>query len=261
MTIHYLTALLFLISSLSLHAQSIVNTDKLFSNEEKKFSMASELTGNYISGNANVFMLNYSLNFALKHKRSRFMLLSGGEYINEDKQIVSNSIFGHLRFVHNVYKKGDFFSFYQIQRNDILLLNRRQLGGLGYRQNIFTVGTDSTNSLEFDASLGVMIEEEVLNASIIAPSDKSYFLLPRGIASFIFVVHISKGVTFVNTTYYQQNLMDINDFRILNESNLVFEVFDWLAFSFDLEVRFDSDPPSVLKSTDVNMNFGFLFSI
>ena len=67
--------------------------------------------------------------------------------------------------------------------------------------------------------------------------------------------------TIVNTTYLQQYLKDFSDYRLLNETNLMFSINEWLSVSLDLEYRFDSDPPSILKDTDFNTNFGLVFSL
>ena len=35
----------------------------------------------------------------------------------------------------------------------------------------------------------------------------------------------------------------------------------WLSLSIDLEYRFDSDPPSILKNRDFNTNVGLIFNL
>ena len=118
---------------LSMHAglsQSIVNTEKLFSDNEDGFAASSELMGSAISGNANVILVEYSLNFRYKWKKNNLKLLSGGEYIQEDGVDVSNNLFGQLRYNYHFNDKNRLVSLYQLQYNKVLLLNRRQLLGL-----------------------------------------------------------------------------------------------------------------------------------
>ena len=103
-------------------AQSIVNTEKLFIDNEDGFAVSSELMGSSIQGNAEVLLVEYSLNFAYKKAKNSFKLLSGGEYINEDNQTVSNSLFSQLRYNYNFSAKSRLFSFVQVQSNAILLL-------------------------------------------------------------------------------------------------------------------------------------------
>ena len=70
-------------------AQSIVNTEKLFIDNDDGFAVSAELMGSSIQGNADVLLVEYSLNFAYKKAKNSFKLLSGGEYINESKQVIS----------------------------------------------------------------------------------------------------------------------------------------------------------------------------
>ena len=53
------------------------------------------------------------------------------------------------------------FAFTQIQSNAILLLERRLLGGAGFRQNIFEKTKDSSKVFKIDISAGIMQEEEL----------------------------------------------------------------------------------------------------
>ena len=74
-------------------AQSIVNTEKFFSENKDGMSIISELSGNYLKGNAELLQLNYTINTSFKNKKTILRFISGGEYITEDNQDVSNGIF------------------------------------------------------------------------------------------------------------------------------------------------------------------------
>lgn len=238
-------------------SQTIVNTEKLFASDTLSgFSFASELYGNVISGNAEVFLLEYSANGFYRKRKNDFYLLSGGEYISESKAIVSNAVFGQFRYVRNISRNGGIFGFYQLQKNEILLLRRRQLAGLGYKHKLITVKKDTAEVFGFVLSAGVMQEEELLNAGDVGPEDIIYKNLTRVSLSSVISIQLAENISLLNTTYYQQSF-DINDFRLLNETNLIFELREWLSFSFDVEYRFDSDPPSTLRPSDLNLNFGF----
>ncbi len=77
-----ITVLLVLMSTVC-NSQSIVNTEKLFTNNGEGLGVSSELSGSSISGNASVLLLEYGLNFSYKNDKHYLRLLSGGEYINE----------------------------------------------------------------------------------------------------------------------------------------------------------------------------------
>jgi hypothetical protein len=242
-------------------AQSIVNTEKLFINNDDGFAVSSELMGSSIQGNAEVLLVEYSLNFAYKKAKNSFKLLSGGEYINESRQVVSNSIFSQLRYNYNFSAKSRLFAFAQVQSNAILLLEHRLLGGAGFRQNIIEKKKDTTRVFKIDLSVGIMQEEELLNRTDLPVAEKYYTNYTRSVISIVGVYEVTDVFTIVNTTYLQKYIKDFSDYRLLNETNLMFSINELLSVSLDLEYRFDSDPPSTLKDTDFNTNFGFVFSL
>ena len=242
-------------------AQSIVNTEKLFINNDDGFAVSSELMGSSIQGNAEVLLVEYSLNFAYKKAKNSFKLLSGGEYINESRQVVSNSIFSQLRYNYNFSAKSRLFAFAQVQSNAILLLEHRLLGGAGFRQNIIEKKKDTTRVFKIDLSVGIMQEEELLNRTDLPVAEKYYTNYTRSVISIVGVYEVTDVFTIVNTTYLQKCIKDFSDYRLLNETNLMFSINEMLSVSLDLEYRFDSDPPSTLKDTDFNTNFGFVFSL
>ena len=242
-------------------AQSIVNTEKLFIDNEDGFAVSSELMGSSIQGNAEVLLVEYSLNFAYKKAKNSFKLLSGGEYINEDNQTVSNSLFSQIRNNYNFSAKSRLFAFAQVQSNAILLLEHRLLGGAGFRQNIIEKKKDTTRVFKIDLSAGIMQEEELLNRTDLPVAEKYYTNYTRSVISIVGVYEVTDVFTIVNTTYLQKYIKDFSDYRLLNETNLMFSINEMLSVSLDLEYRFDSDPPSTLKDTDFNTNFGFVFSL
>ena len=75
------------------------------------------------------------------------------------------------------------------------------------------------------------------------------------------IVEIKDKFTIVNTTYFQQHIKNSDDYRLLNETNLMVSINQWLSLSVDLEYRFDSDPPSILKNRDFNTNLGLVFNL
>ena len=253
--------LIVLFISQSFIGQSIVNTEKLFTSNDDGLGVSSELAGSSISGNASVLLLGYSLNFSYKKNKNYFKLLSGGQYINKDRQNVSNSLFTQFRYNYFIHDKSRFFSFVQVQSNAILLIERRFLGGAGYRYNLFNFKKDSSTRFVLDVSAGLVQEEELLNRDNLPQLEKYYTNYSRSIFSLVGIVEIKDKFTIVNTTYFQQHIKNSDDYRLLNETNLMVSINQWLSLSVDLEYRFDSDPPSILKNRDFNTNLGLVFNL
>ena len=238
--------------------QSIVNTEKLFNKNKDGLQVSSEFNGTSISGNASVFILGYSLNFSYKKNKSLLRLFSGGQYISQNKTEVSNSAFSQLRYDYQINDKSRYFMFTQLQSNAILLFNRRLLGGLGYRINLINIERDSSSKINFDLSLGIMQEEEVLNRFRLPQNEKYYTNYTRSIFSMVGSWKYKKKLTVINTTYFQQYLFSLADYRLLNETNMLYKLNKNLSLSLDIEYRFDSDPPSLLTNKDLNSNLGLV---
>ena len=57
-------------------AQSIVNTEKLFNPDNKGLLISSSLSGNFVSGNNDLLMVDYSINFSYQKQKHTFMILT-----------------------------------------------------------------------------------------------------------------------------------------------------------------------------------------
>tara|TARA_B100001287_G_scaffold9437_1_gene7302 strand:- start:19107 stop:19889 length:783 start_codon:yes stop_codon:yes gene_type:complete len=253
--------LIIIFFSLFSFAQSIVNTEKLFNDNEDGFATAAELIGSAISGNANVSLVEYSMNFRYRWKKNNLKLLTGGEFIREDQTDVSNNLFSQLRYNYHFNSKSRFVGLYQIQYNKVLLLNRRQILGVGLRRRLIEKGSDSTNRFKSDLTIGIMQEEEQLNSETLQIDEKNYTNYTRSMLSMVISIEISENFTFINTTYFQQYLNNLTDFRLFNEVNLIFAINKWMSLSCDFEFRHDSEPPTSLKNNDFNTNLGLLFNL
>ena len=106
-----------------------------------------------------------------------------------------------------------------------------------------------------------MQEEEQINRESLSIDEKFYTNYTRAIFSLVGIIDFKDKFTIVNTTYFQQYIRNINDFRLLNETNLMVQLNEWLSISIDLEYRYDSEPPSILKNRDFNTNIGLALNI
>ena len=103
-----------------------------------------------------------------------------------------------------------------------------------------------------------MQEEEVLNRSRLSQNEKYYTNYTRSILSIVGSWKYKKKLTVINTTYFQQYLFSLADYRLLNETNMLYKLNKNLSLSLDIEYRFDSDPPSLLTNKDLNSNLGLV---
>ena len=245
-------------------SQSIVNTEKLFNSNENGLVVVSELSGNLISGNNDLLKMDYSLNFSYQSEKNRLMLLASGEHIRKNKDDdISNEINGQLRYIYGFREKIKFFSFLQAQTAGSLLLNERFLLGGGVRFNLLDKKIISSKEQLFklDFSCGVMQELEVLDNTTLPDFEDFTTNYTRSIFSVVSVLNLSDSINLINTTYCQQYVKELSDYRIFHEMNLVFSVNARLSLALDFEYRFDSDPPSVLENSDYKTTIGFMFTL
>ena len=244
----------------SIVSQSIVNTEKLFKETKNGFALSSKISGNVISGNANIFLMKFDLNTGYFKEKWNLKFISGGQNLLQDGNNINSSLFAQLRYNYFICEKSRLVSFFQLQSNNILLLNRRVLAGLGYRRNLIQIG-DSLKKFNLDGTLGFMQEEELLDRTNLPPTETYYTNYSRGTFVLNAVLELKNRLTIINTTYLQQRFVDYLDLRLLNELNFNVPISSSIMITFDFEYRFDSKPPSILKGQDFNSSFGLRLKI
>ena len=74
----------------------------------------------------------------------------------------------------------------------------------------------------------------------------------------IILKHSFNTVTLRNITYYQPDISNLWDFRLLNESDLTFEINNWLDYEVNYIIRYDNEHPSFLtEKLDQYITSGF----
>jgi len=246
------TILLIICSLTAFSQQSIVNVERSSPRTDSSSVINVDGLGNFIGGNNDLYLISSSVGYGQNFGSNSVKLIGGGSYITSYNSVLNNSWFGQLR--HN-YELSDYvktFVFYQYQYNNVLLLDRRQLGGAGVR---FKVMPDSSK-VTFDILTGLMFEEELLNTASLMPNEMYHTKFIRGATSLVFKTKITKGLSVTNTTYYQPHISDPSDFRVLNDLDILLAISKTLNFIISSEYRYDSKPPSSLRAYDYNVTFG-----
>lgn len=252
---------LILLASISLTAfsqQSIVNIERSSPSTDSLTVINVDLLGNLIGGNNDLQLASASVGIG-KHfgKNDLVRIIGGQSYIKSYDAILNNSFFAQLRHNHELSDHMRTFAFYQYQYNNVLLIDRRQIGGAGLRFNLLP----DTNKFRVDVLLGVMYEEELLNQSTLMLNEKYHTQYLRGATSLHIKIDLTDNFSFHNTTYFQPYLMGPSDFRLLNDTDLMFGIGKGLDFLVSTEVRYDNQAPSSLFSTDYSITFGITYAL
>jgi len=233
-------------------ANAIVNMDNLHLNANN-----SGVSGNFnlnssgAYGNSEQFLVESSADFYYKQSQSlQYLTLSYsyGESFSKENQ---NKSYAHLRHINNVDSSSTWEIFSQIEQNKFSRLNFRGLVGAGYRWKFLK---DSPNSSSV-FGVGAYYSEEYLTHSNVINEKRNLELL-RGNIYWIFRTDILENITLFNTTYYQPNLKNPDDYRILEIAGIKIPLSKNLNLNLYGEGTFDSKPPINVKKADLSYKTG-----
>jgi len=242
--------ILFLLIANLGYSQTIINAERLTNTAKTNiYSLAFSYSGK--SGNLNTSELVISPTFILLKPKNEYRLFGGYSFQSYSGNAIQKSGFLHIRHNYKLANRLKTFEFFQIQNNDVLLLNKRILFGAGLRYELV-----QKDSLKLAMELGLMREIENLdkNALNINELDVSENYRITYVNSFKWI--LNKSIAINNVVYYQPNIIAFNDFRILNDFNLIVSLTKGIALITELNIRYDSKPPGTLKSIDNSLSFG-----
>ena len=249
--------LLIVLISLFARITGQVNTESMRS-EENRFGFSSQfsLDVGYEKANSEVLDLvaEYRLDYIKQGNFHSFMVINlenGYEKENDlPKNIITNKGFAHLRTTKDLFTNYQMEVFTQYEFNEFLLLNDRYLLGSGLR-----IGINKSKLTNTHLGIGLMVEKE--NYNIDEENDKKLLRSTNYIKNNI---ALSSNIDLSNTVYFQIASSDFNDYRILYDGGLNFQVNDVIAFSTELNYRYDNDPQGDLGNSYVQVSNGVLIN-
>ena len=153
----YTIFLLMFVSTLAC-SQTIINAEKYFQSDDTVFfAVSAEYAGN--RGNSLVDQIDVSVAAGYRLKSHTFKLMGGYKTLLENYKKILNG--GYMQVRHNysfLNRRMKSFAFYQLQFNDILLLTKRELVGVGVRGHLVAKDDDF-----IDIGTGALYELEQLN--------------------------------------------------------------------------------------------------
>ena len=239
--------LLFILNISNIFSQGVVNSEKLLSQDVEIFYFVFSPSLDMQSGNSDVFESSIQLSSLYKITNRHWIKGTGGvDIIQENQEDISNDKFFQLRHTYTLNDWSHTFSFFQLQNSYALGVEKRQLLGIGVR-----VKLKKEKNLKFDIGVGIMNEIEEYNHDI--PIASKY-----RITSMMIFKRSFNTVQLKNVTYFQPNISNVWDFRLLNEFDLTFEINDWLDYEVNYIVRYDNEQPSFLnEKIDQYITSGF----
>jgi hypothetical protein len=186
-----------------------------------------------------IFDLGALLHFQYKGEKDLWLFLNELRIIKGAGTSFVNSGFAHVRYNRKITSsllRMEIFA--QYQYNKALEVGQRVLAGIGPRFKII----DTKMFRAYAASLYMYEYQESVDKTIIERNHRTSSYL-----SFTFELD---RVEFSHTSYFQPNMRELADYRLLSQSDIMFKIIDNLKFKTGFNYRFDTRPfPGVPKTT------------
>lgn len=168
---------------------------------------------------------------------------------NNDKEYMDKG-FAHIRGITatNSTFAGELFA--QREYNDFTLLKDRKLVGTGVRMSAISE-EDESSQIRLFLGIGMMWEEETIDYT---PDEE--VKLRRSTNYLSFRWERKEKASLSATAYYQPSLKGPDDYRILFDGTIAFDITSQLSFTFDINYRYDSEPPIGVERKDMEITNG-----
>ena len=228
-------------------AQTIVNTETLLLDADEVFQWTTGLAGDFSHGNSNV--VDLSLDAGAAWTKGPWTLKGAVAWarLAEDGNDIQANAFGQLRVTTGDVRVAQPFAFVQTSSNNVLLLNQRNLAGLGIKHRMY-----DGKSLFIETSLGAFWEGETYTVeSGEAPKEllRNSVILSVG-------WDVSEDLLLRLTTYAQSAYSDFSDSRVIVECSVDVALTSNVALEWNAGFRWDGDPHGGLGQWDLGNTVG-----
>ncbi len=244
---------------LSFPARAQVNTEKL--------RRADSTTGAFYSaglslgldrGNSEFVAAAGGLRFDYARKGNDNFIVAQYDFKEARKGKITNKGFLHVRSMWGMSELLTLEGFAQSEFNEFISLKNRNLIGGGTRWHpLRPRGEHEGFGVEMYIGVGLMYEHEFYATTPDATvhdrlRSTNYLTLNAG----------GFGTASLQiTTYFQPVLASPEDFRLSNETALVFSLSEWLTFSASLNYRYNSRPTLNVKRYDLQLRNGIAVTL
>lgn len=160
--------------------------------------------------------------------------------------------FAHVRYNRDLTPWLVAEVFTQAERNRQQKLERRLLGGAGFRAEVI-----DTDTVGFAIGVTPMVEFERLDASLgedAAPRARLSTYLSGRLA-------VSSNTTLTTTTYLQPRADTFEDVRVLSQIALGVSITKYVRLRMSANFRHDTRPPVGVEETDISVENGLVLVI
>jgi putative salt-induced outer membrane protein YdiY len=241
---------------LSPSANAIVNVEQaIIGKPSEGMHTTVDLLANGASGNTDKSASRADILTLWQHDRHTEFLQLQYAYGKSRGQVDTDRAFAHLRHRTSLNQSWAAEGFVQVGRDPFARLTKRTLLGGGMRWVMFEEEKKSAGYLGF----GAFHEQEILTDTL-GTSDPRETNLWRANTYLVLKGQVNEQVRLYSTTYYQPDISDTGDYRILEQASMLVKMAQNLDLKLSLDIAFDSKPPQTVQKRDLSYSAGLEFS-
>jgi hypothetical protein len=185
------------------------------------------------------------LEYKSRSTKDLWLLITELSLIKSASEKFSNTGFGHLRYNRKLGEVVRWEVFTQIQYNSLTKIDKRILGGTGFRFKLTPY-----EKAKFYLGVAYMYEYEELLDPLVYNKDH------RASSYFTFSLFPADNVSLVSTMYVQPLLRDARDYRLSNESTLILDITKKLSLNATFKYAYDAVPPAGVPTNTYSFSNG-----
>jgi len=238
-------------------ARAIVNVEAVDAGAPAEgFSGTATASVGGASGNSNRFRGRADARLQWHAGRHTDFAVFSYDYGKSRGRTDTNREFAHLRHRFQFAPAWAVEGFGQAERDEFARLSFRGLVGGGLRRTLL----EREGVTAVYLGLGGMFEREVLRRGF-GTSDSRGQSTGRANTYLSVQARFNAQTRFSSTAFYQPDVMDFGDFRLLEEAAIHVRLTDGMELRLNVEVRYDSRPPQTVKRADITYTTGVTVSV
>ncbi len=242
------------------HAVSAqVNTEKLRrSDSTTGFFFQAGTSLGLVRGNSEYVSADVDARIDFTREGNDNFLVGNYRFKESNKGKIANKGFLHARSMWETSETLTLEGFFQVEFNEFLSLNNRNLLGGGVRLHAVDLRGDDGKAI-FDIFLGIggMYEHELY--VVAAANIRRDGFLATNYVTLIWQPRDGTALSVI--TYLQPSLEDVDDLRSTTDAALEFKILEHLFFNVQLSYRYHSRPMTRIKQYDLELSNGLRISL
>ena len=205
--------------------------------DSTRFVLQGNVSGSYTNINGStIFQTRPSISMQIKSKDLKNIIFLLGDYrlLRSNDNDIANARLFHMRYNRKITTRLTLEAFLQSQRDRVLAIKSRNLGGAGVRIELLSSENASIhwgNSYIYEQEEANFVDETVYHHR-----NSTYLTINASIPG--------TDVNITNTFYYQPLYEDVGDYRLLEQLRLNISITDVVSLFGQFNYYYDSITPA-----------------